>query len=156
MTGAVPAQRRHNGRRSIGRGLDSGAAGADTPSVTDGPAEQRIDVVAAAAAVVETVAANAMCPGALVVHNDGTLAACSEELDGRCCVGADRPHLGAISCRDLLGLGGCEECAGDGGGPWADGTDVDDPAWRHAVRIGVLAGRPPRCRWHRHHGTAGR
>lgn len=101
-------------------------------------------VLAAAAAVLADLVPAGGCPGTMVLHLDGTPAACSEELDGRCCPGDDRPHLGAISCGDLLGLGGCEACA-----PAAPAEGWDDPAWRHAVRVGVLAARRQQCRHHR-------
>ena len=77
------------------------------------------------------------CYGTLVLHRDGTAAACSEELDGRPCAGNDRPHAGIISCRDLLGFGGCEHCVVD---HW------DGRAWQHAAHVGVLAAGPRRCR----------
>ena len=34
----------------------------------------------------------ATCPGRLVVHAEGTVAFCTEEPEGRPCVGYDRPH----------------------------------------------------------------
>lgn len=106
------------------------------------------DVVAAAVAVLLELVPAGSCPGVLVVHDDGTAAACSEELDGRCCVGSGQPHFGTVSCADLLGMGGCEECTPASADGW------DDPAWRHAVRLGVLAARRTRCRQHvaQHHG----
>lgn len=104
------------------------------------------DVVTAAGRVVQRMQPDGACAGTLVVHLDGTAAACSEELDGRCCAGADHHHLGVISCRDLLGLGGCEECTAAAG---SDARSGDDPEWRHALRVGVVATRRPRCRRHR-------
>lgn len=90
-----------------------------------------------------------VCPGTLVVHVDGTAAACSEELDGRCCSGADVAHRQRVSCRDLLGLGGCDTCGTDLGDLGDhDGLD-DDPFVRHAVRVAVMATRRPRCHVHR-------
>ena len=41
-----------------------------------------------------------MCNGCLVLHRDGMIAFCSEELDGRRCEGYGHPHLaGTMSCR---------------------------------------------------------
>lgn len=98
-------------------------------------------MLAAAAAVLAGVVPAGACPGVLVVHDDGSPAACSEELDGRCCAGPAHQHLGSLSCRELLGMGGCEACAMEAEAGW------DDPAWRHAVHRGVLvARRARRCR----------
>jgi len=42
----------------------------------------------------------AMCNGCLVVHRDGVVAYCSEELDGGRCDGYEMAHLaGIMSCR---------------------------------------------------------
>ena len=82
------------------------------------------------------VAVPAMCGGTMVRHGDGTSAACSEELEGRCCAGSDAPHLGDETCEDVLGPGGCEYCLPDA---W------DDRDWRHAVRIGGFARTQRRC-----------
>ncbi len=42
----------------------------------------------------------AMCNGCLVVHSDGEVAYCSEELDGNTCTGYGEPHLaGVMACR---------------------------------------------------------
>lgn len=42
----------------------------------------------------------AVCNGCLVLHRDGEIAYCSEELDGRPCAGYGEPHLaGVMSCR---------------------------------------------------------
>lgn len=101
-------------------------------------------VLVAAAAVLAELVPVGGCPGTMVVHLDGSPAACSEELDGRGCPGGDRPHLGAISCDELLGFGGCEACA-----PSIADDGWDDLAWRHAVRVGVLATRRHQCRHHR-------
>jgi hypothetical protein len=41
-----------------------------------------------------------MCDGCLVLHRDGAVAYCTEELDGRGCSGYDQPHLaGVMPCR---------------------------------------------------------
>ena len=40
------------------------------------------------------------CNGCLVVHRDGTIAYCSEELDARPCAGHEAPHsAGVLACR---------------------------------------------------------
>lgn len=80
------------------------------------------------------------CTGTLVLHDDGVVAACSEELDGRPCAGAHCPHAGIVSCRDLLGLGGCDRCLASDWGGWE---------WQHAVRVGSLAVGQRRCAHHR-------
>ena len=78
------------------------------------------------------------CGGTLLVHGDGTAAACTEELEGRCCGGADAAHDGgAVLCEEVLGPGGCEVCALEA---WTAGD------WRHAARVGVIARRARRCR----------
>lgn len=42
----------------------------------------------------------AVCNGCLVLHRDGEIAFCTEELDGNQCAGYDQPHLaGVMSCR---------------------------------------------------------
>lgn len=42
----------------------------------------------------------AACNGCLVVHRDGEVAYCSEELDGKSCTGYGEPHLaGLMACR---------------------------------------------------------
>lgn len=82
-----------------------------------------------------------LCGGALLVHLDATQAACTEELDGRCCAGVDAVHLGgSLSCAEVLGPGGCETCELQSWG---------EPEWRHAARIGVIARRAGRCHHHR-------
>ncbi len=41
-----------------------------------------------------------ICDGCLVLHRDGEIAYCSEELDGKTCAGYDMPHLaGVMACR---------------------------------------------------------
>src|ERR1700694_4671822 len=40
-----------------------------------------------------------ICDGCLVLHRDGEIAYCSEELDGKTCAGYDMPHLaGVMGC----------------------------------------------------------
>jgi hypothetical protein len=42
----------------------------------------------------------AICNGCLVLHRDGEVAYCSEELDGNSCTGYGEPHLaGVMACR---------------------------------------------------------
>lgn len=48
------------------------------------------------------------CGGTLIAHLDGAVAACTEELLGRPCLGA--PHLEEAACETVLGPGGCEHC----------------------------------------------
>ena len=77
------------------------------------------------------------CGGALLVHSDSSAAACTEELEGRCCPGPQALHLGGqVSCQDVLGVGGCESCTG---GTWPEWD------WRHVVHVGHVAQRPRRC-----------
>ncbi len=41
-----------------------------------------------------------ICNGCLVIHRDGLVDYCSEELDGGTCLGHDAPHLaGVLACR---------------------------------------------------------
>ena len=41
-----------------------------------------------------------MCNGCLVMHRDGEIAYCSEEIDGGACTGYHLPHLaGVMACR---------------------------------------------------------
>lgn len=52
-----------------------------------------------------------MCDGCLVLHRDGEVAFCSEELDGRRCAGYDQPHLGGLmSCRVAPRAVRCRRC----------------------------------------------
>ncbi len=52
-----------------------------------------------------------MCDGCLVLHRDGAVAFCSEELDGRRCAGYDHPHLGGyMSCRVAPRAVRCRRC----------------------------------------------
>jgi hypothetical protein len=48
------------------------------------------------------------CRGVLVVHLDGSMAACTEELLGRPCAG--EAHRDRTTCEAVLGSGGCEHC----------------------------------------------
>jgi len=81
-----------------------------------------------------------LCGGALLIHDDGTVAACTEELAGRCCPGPFSDHVGgSTSCTAALGEGGCELC----GGGWFAPLE-----WRHALRIAARARNPRRCRSH--------
>lgn len=78
------------------------------------------------------------CDGTLVIHADGTAAACSEELAGRCCAGEEAVHLGGNArCEVVLGPGGCEWCDVD---PW------NDHQWRHVVHVGGGVRAQRRCR----------
>ncbi len=122
-------------------GLEAGAAGADTWCMRDDAGGPPDDALGAVRAALDGVLADGGCHGTLVLHRDGTPGACSEVLDGRTCAGSDRPHAGVISCRDLLGLAGCEHCL------------ADDRAWRHAVDVGTLAAGQRRCS--RHGATTG-
>jgi hypothetical protein len=53
----------------------------------------------------------AMCNGCLVLHRDGEIAYCSEELDGKNCLGYDAPHLaGVMACRVTPRGTRCRHC----------------------------------------------
>jgi len=53
----------------------------------------------------------AMCNGCLVVHRDGAVAFCSEELDGGRCDGYEMAHLaGIMSCRVSPRSPRCHHC----------------------------------------------
>jgi len=53
----------------------------------------------------------AMCNGCLVLHRDGEIAYCSEELDGKSCLGYDAPHLaGVMACRVTPRGTRCRHC----------------------------------------------
>lgn len=81
----------------------------------------------------------ASCPGTLLYHLDASLAACTEELEGRGCPGPDRAHQGgSTTCEAVLGPSACELCAPASWGP---------REWRHAAHVGTLVAR--RCRAHR-------
>lgn len=85
------------------------------------------------------------CPGTLVLHLDGTVAACTEELEGRCCPNPAAAHGGGrTDCGSVLGPDGCESCAPAWWGPGE---------WRHAAHVGTLAAR--RCRTHRRPAPVG-
>ncbi|MDA8071744.1 MAG: hypothetical protein M0Z82_09130 [Actinomycetota bacterium] len=59
----------------------------------------------------EDVAVRASCEGCLVLHRDATVAFCTEELDGRLCLGYDRRHLaGTMPCRVEPKVVRCEHC----------------------------------------------
>jgi hypothetical protein len=53
----------------------------------------------------------AMCNGCLVVHRDGSVAYCSEELDGGQCEGYEMAHLaGIMPCRVIPRRTRCQYC----------------------------------------------
>lgn len=82
----------------------------------------------------------AQCGGTLVVHLDSTVAACTEEFEGRCCAGSHADHAGgAASCQAVLGPGACETCAAQ---EWTA------PQWRHAVHVGAMVRARRRCTVH--------
>ncbi len=52
-----------------------------------------------------------MCNGCLVLHRDGEIAYCSEELDGNECAGYELPHLaGVMACRVTPRGSRCRHC----------------------------------------------
>jgi hypothetical protein len=52
-----------------------------------------------------------ICDGCLVLHRDGEIAYCSEELDGKTCAGYDMPHLaGVMACRITPRGTRCRHC----------------------------------------------
>ncbi len=52
-----------------------------------------------------------ICDGCLVLHRDGEIAYCSEELDGKNCAGYDMPHLaGVMACRITPRGTRCQHC----------------------------------------------
>ncbi len=52
-----------------------------------------------------------ICGGCLVLHRDGEIAYCSEELDGKHCAGYDMPHLaGVMACRITPRGTRCRHC----------------------------------------------
>ena len=82
------------------------------------------------------------CGGALVVHLDSTMAACTEEFEGRCCAGPDAVHLGGRrSCQEVLGPGACEMCALEALSP---------RQWRHSVHLALRYRSARVCTAHRH------
>ncbi len=53
----------------------------------------------------------AICNGCLVLHRDGEIAYCSEELDGNNCTGYGEPHLaGVMACRVTPRGKRCRHC----------------------------------------------
>jgi hypothetical protein len=48
------------------------------------------------------------CGGTRIVHLDGAVAACTQELLGRPCHGGT--HQAVATCEAVLGPGGCEHC----------------------------------------------
>lgn len=79
------------------------------------------------------------CQGTLLMHSDGTLAACSEELEGRRCAGNGLAHAAIVACEDVLGTGGCELCSVDG---WSERD------WGHVVHLGRHRQIRARCGAH--------
>jgi hypothetical protein len=52
-----------------------------------------------------------VCEGCLVVHRDGLVAFCTEDLDGRRCPGYHLRHLGgSMSCRVVPRIVHCLHC----------------------------------------------
>ena len=89
----------------------------------------------------------ATCVGLLLIHRDGQPAACTEELEGRCCPDPRAIHVGGVAgCEQVLGSGGCEQCSLE---VWEEGD------WRHAVHVGKLARTNRRCMAHRGVGAVG-
>jgi len=60
------------------------------------------------------------CLGQLVVHRDGTVAYCTEEMAGRPCPGEDHPHRGGFFAHRLVARHSCPRC-----------TQVPVPAPQH-------------------------
>jgi hypothetical protein len=53
----------------------------------------------------------AICNGCLVLHRDGQIAYCSEELEGNTCAGYGEPHLaGVMACRVTTRGARCRHC----------------------------------------------
>ena len=53
----------------------------------------------------------AICDGCLVIHRDGQVAYCSQEMDGNSCAGYDEPHLaGVMACRVTPRVVRCRHC----------------------------------------------
>lgn len=83
----------------------------------------------------------AQCGGTLLFHQDGSLAACTEELAGRCCPGAGVVHAGgSVPCTAELGSEGCELCSFE---KWIAAID-----WDHVLRVVSSARTGRRCRSH--------
>ncbi|HZU79690.1 MAG TPA: hypothetical protein VE991_07215 [Acidimicrobiales bacterium] len=85
------------------------------------------------------MAAEAQCRGTLLIHADGTTAACSEELEGRCCPGELATHAATARCEDFLGRGGCEICV-------LESFTARD--WKHATHVATYARTSHRCAAH--------
>ncbi|MHB8682556.1 MAG: hypothetical protein ACYDA2_10750 [Acidimicrobiales bacterium] len=86
------------------------------------------------------MAASVLCVGRLLVHADSTPAACSEELEGRCCPGPDAVHVGSpVSCEAVLGPKGCEICAVE---------LLTERDWRHVVHVARYRRTATRCEAH--------
>lgn len=80
------------------------------------------------------------CCGTLLVHSDGTAAACTEELAGRCCPGPGFTHMGgSVRCTAFLGRGGCEFCGTE------HSTGMN---WGHVARIADYSRTQGRCTVH--------
>lgn len=81
------------------------------------------------------------CSGRLLMHCDGSPAACTEELDGRMCPGVEALHAGSpVTCEAILGPGGCETCGLE---QWSERQ------WRHAVHVGLMSQTTTFCTMHR-------
>ena len=101
----------------VRRLLDLESASADAPSAmpagwqapwdgTPSTTRQHPDDVRS-----EVMMMAAMCNGCLVLHRDGEIAYCSEELDGKACLGYDAPHLaGVMACRVTPRGTRCRHC----------------------------------------------
>lgn len=52
------------------------------------------------------------CCGQLVVHDDGSVVGCTEEVCGRRCAGSYLPlrHAGSVGCRAFVPSGRCRHC----------------------------------------------
>jgi len=56
------------------------------------------------------LAERATCPGTLIVHDDGTIAGCTEDDEPHGCAGRDEPHDdGAVRCIEWF-EDGCDYC----------------------------------------------
>lgn len=80
------------------------------------------------------------CEGALVVHDDGSVALCTQEIEGVGCSGVGLVHVGGTTtCGEFLGVDGCEQCAVE---MW------EDSDWRHAAHLGRMVCGRRRCKAH--------